>query len=280
MTAGKVMMDRNAPPALRDTPKASYDASKRLIGRWHEKGRLTYAITPRFAPTSSAEQLDAAGLLWAEHPSCAMQTHLSENRAEIDWVASLFPDAPDYFGVYESFGLTGPGSNFGHAIHLSERERAAFRASGSGVSHCPTSNAFIGSGLFDMAGLRAGADPVTVGLATDVGGGSSFSMLATMRSAYEIAQLRGYSLHPVNAFWLATAGSAELLRQSDRVGALERGLEADIILLDPKATPLLAQRAARADSVSDLLFALMILGDDRAVRRTYSGGRLIHDRDG
>ncbi|MEL6317723.1 MAG: amidohydrolase family protein, partial [Pseudomonadota bacterium] len=237
------------------------------------------AISPRFAPTSSAAQLEAAGALWRARPSALMQTHLAENVNEVAWVAELHPDAPDYLGVYQAAGLVGPGANFGHAIHLSARERALLAESGAGISHCPTSNLFIGSGLFDLHGLRAEAPAAPIGLATDVGGGSSFSMFSAMRAAYEIAQLRGRSLHPVQAFHLATLGAAETLRVADRVGALRPGMEADLVLLDPAATPALAQRAGRAESLADLLFALMILGDDRVIRRAYAAGRLIKDRD-
>ncbi len=272
VAGGKVLMDRNAPAGLTDTPQAGYDQSKDLIARWHGKGRNIYAVTPRFAPTSTPEQLAAAGALWAEHPGTLMQTHVSENAREIAWVGELYPDAPDYIGVYERFGLTGPGANFGHAIHLSQRERDALRASGSGISHCPTSNTFIGSGLFDLAGMTAGPASVPVGLATDVGGGSSFSMLATMRAAYEIAQLRGHSLHPVQAFHLATLGSAKVLRMEHQIGNLVTGYEADIVVLDPKSRPILAERVSQARSIEDVLFALMILGDDRAVRATYIFG--------
>lgn len=273
LAAGKVMMDRNAPDGLRDTPRLGYAESKALIERWHGRGRLTYAVTPRFAPTSSPEQLEAAGALWAEHPTCLMQTHLSEQPEEIAWVRELYPSDADYFAVYERFGLAGPGALMGHAIHLSERERAAILATGSGVAHCPTSNTFIGSGLCDVAGLKAAGVPV--GLATDVGGGSSFSMLATMRAAYEVGQLRGHPLHPAQLWWLATAGSAQAMRMSDKVGALAVGMEADLVALDLAATPALAQRSARARDVWEALFALIMLGDDRAVRQVWSAGREV-----
>ena len=268
VAGGKVLMDRNAPPGLTDTPRSGHDDSKALIARWHGKGRNVYAVSPRFAPTSSPEQLEAAGALWREHPGTLMQTHLSENAKEIAWVRRLFPDAPDYYGVYERFGLVGPGANFGHAIHLSERERLALRASGSGISHCPTSNTFIGSGLFDLAGFTPGL----VGLATDVGGGSSFSMFSTMRTAYEVAQLRGHSLHPVQAYYLASLGSARVLRMDHQIGNLAAGMEADIVVLDPRARPILAERVGQARSLEDILFALMILGDDRAVKAVYVAG--------
>ena len=279
MAAGKVLMDRHAPPGLTDDAQRGHDDSAALIARWHGKGRATYVVTPRFAVTSTPAQLQAAGALWHAHPGTLMQTHADENHNEIAWVGRLFPEAPDYLGVYEQYGLVGPGANFGHCIHLTAREIAMLRATGSGISHCPTSNLFIGSGLFDMAGLRAGAAAVSVGLGTDVGGGSSFSMFATMKAAYEVAQLRGHSLHPAQAFWLATIGGARLLQMEAQVGNLAPGMEADIIVLDPASRPLLAQRTARASGLADLLFALMILGDDRAVRATYAAGRKLHDRD-
>ncbi|MEM8752510.1 MAG: guanine deaminase [Pseudomonadota bacterium] len=270
LAAGKVMMDRNGPAALLDDAKTGYDQSRELIERWHGRGRLSYAVTPRFAPTSTPQQLEAAGALWAEHPDCLMQTHLSEQVEEVAWVRELFPSDRDYLAVYERFGLCGPGAIMGHGVHLSDRERAALAERGAAVAHCPTSNAFIGSGLCDVAGLRAAG--VGVGLATDVGGGSSFSMLATMRSAYEIGQLRGGALHPAQLWWLATEGAASAMRATAHVGALEPGREADIIALDPEATPVLAQRAARAEDASDLLFALLMLGDDRAVAETWIAG--------
>lgn len=275
VAGGKVLMDRNAPAGLLDTAQTGYDQSKDLIARWHGSGRCTYVVSPRFAPTSTPEQLAAAGALWREHPGTLMQTHVSENLKEIAWVRDLYPDCPDYVGVYERYGLLGPGANLGHGIHLSEREKAVLRATGSGISHCPTSNTFIGSGLFDLAGFTEGAAPVPVGLATDVGGGSSFSMLATMRAAYEIAQLRGHSLHPVKAYHLATLGSARVLRLEDRIGNLAAGYEADMIVLDPAATPILAERTRSAGSLAEVLFALMILGDNRAVTATYVAGRRV-----
>ncbi len=278
MAAGKVLMDRNSPAALSDTANSGYDQSRDLIERWHGRDRNIYAITPRFAPTSTPEQLDAAGTLWREHPDVLMQTHTSENASEIAWVKNLFPHAPDYMGVYESFGLVGPGAIFGHAIHLSERERELFRDSGAAIAHCPTSNLFIGSGLFDMQDMRDCERPATVGLATDVSGGSSFSMFATMRSAYEIAQLRGYSLHPARAYYLATLGSAATMRLDDKIGNLATGFEADLIVLDLNSRPLITQRVQNADSIIDVLFAQMILADDRAVLATYAGGAKVYDR--
>ncbi len=273
VAAGKVLMDRNAPDALLDTPEDGYEQSKALIERWHGKGRSRYAVTPRFALTSSPEQLAAAGALWSEHPDTLLQTHLSEQPEEIRRVRSMFPDSDDYFGVYERYGLVGRGAIMGHAIHLERREKGSLADTGTGVAHCPTSNTFIGSGLCDVASLvRSG---VRVGLGTDVGGGSSFSMLATMRAAYEIGQLRGDVFHPAQLLWLATEGSASVMRLEGRIGRLEPGAGGDICVLDPEATPLLEARCGRAESISEILFSLIMLGDDRAVRQVLISGRPV-----
>ncbi len=271
MIAGKVMMDRNAPENLRDTAQSGYDDSKALLEYWHGVDRIAYAITPRFSPTSTPEQLEALGTLWAEHPDCLMQTHLSEQVEEVAWVADLFPDARDYFDVYQRFGLAGPGAVMGHAIQLRPREWAALAETGSSVAHCPTSNTFIGSGLFDMGGAQALSLPV--GLATDVGGGSSFSMLRTMAAAYEVGQLKGRALHPAELIWLATAGSARALRLDGHLGRLAPGMEADLVVLDLASTPVIAQRAARAGDVWEALFPTIMLGDDRAISGVYVAGR-------
>jgi guanine deaminase len=279
VAGGKVLMDRTAPDALLDTAERGYEESQKLIARWHQRGRAVYVVSPRFAVTSTPAQLEAAGALWREHPSTLMQTHLSENTREIALACSLYPDAPDYLGIYQHYGLIGPGSNFGHAIHLSDREWAALAETGSGISHCPTSNLFIGSGLFDMARARYGETAIPVGIGTDVGGGSSFSMLQTIKASYEICQLQGFSLHPAKAFWLATLGSAEVIRLEGRIGNLAPGYDADIVVLDLQATPLIAERTSRAADLWEALFALMILGDDRAVAATYIGGARRHSRD-
>jgi guanine deaminase len=274
MVAGKVMMDRNAPDGLRDTVQSGYDDSKALIGRWHGRGRLTYAVTPRFVPTSTEAQLAAAGALWAAHPGCVMQTHLSEQHEEIAWVRQLCPDDADYFSVYQRHRLAGAGAVMGHAIHLTDREWSALAESGTGLGHCPTSNAFIGSGLFDMG--RAQDLGIPVGLATDVGGGSSFSMLRTMAAAYEIGQLRGRAIHPAELLWLATQGSADVLRLGDRIGNLVPGREADIVVLDLASTPVIALRAARATDIWEAVFPTIMLGDDRAIRTVLIQGEAVH----
>ena len=271
---GKVMMDRNAPETLRDTAQSGYDDSKALAERWHGVGRALYAVTPRFAPTSTEAQLEAAGALWAEHPDCVMQTHLSENGNEIAWVGELFPDCADYFGVYEKYGLIGPRAIFGHAIHLTPREVARLTEVGASVAHCPTSNQFLGSGECDVLGLHQNG--VNVGLATDVGGGSSFSMFHTMKAAYEVAQRRGVSLSPVHLWWLATQGSARALGIGDKVGNLAVGLEADAVVLDLRSTPILRHRMARAETITEAMFVQIVLADDRAVKSTISGGKVVY----
>lgn len=273
VVAGKTCMDRNAPEALTDTAQSAYDDSKRLLEEWHRRGRLSYAITPRFSPTSTPEQLSALGALWAEHPDCLMQTHLSEQTDECLWVSELFPDARDYLDTYESHGLLGPNAVYGHAIHLTGRERARLAETGAALVHCPTSNTFIGSGLFDMDGLTAAG--LRIGLATDTGGGSSFSMLRTMATAYEVAQLRGRALHPAELMWLATEGSARALRLEDRVGTLALGSEADLVVLDLASTPAIAQRAAQAEDIWEAIFPTIMMGDDRAIRAVWVGGQPI-----
>lgn len=270
VVAGKTCMDRNAPEGLRDTAQSGYDDSKALLEKWHGTDRLSYAITPRFSPTSTPEQLEAMGALWAEHPECLMQTHLSEQVDEIEWVRSLFPEARDYLDTYEQFGLLGARGLYGHAIHLEAREIDRISDVGAALVHCPTSNTFIGSGLFDMAGLAARA--ITVGLATDTGGGSSFSMLRTMAAAYEIGQLNDNVLHAAQLLWLATQGSAKSLHLQDKIGALEVGMEADITVLDLASTPAIAQRHANAKTHWDAIFPTIMMGDDRAIAQVWIGG--------
>jgi len=271
--AGKTCMDRNAPEGLRDTPQSAYDDSKALIARWHGVDRISYAITPRFSPTSTPEQLVALGSLWAEHPDCLMQTHLSEQTDEIAWVKELFPEARDYLDTYEQFGLLGEKGLYGHAIHLEDREKDKLREVGAGLIHCPTSNTFIGSGLFDMGGLMAAGQ--RVGLASDTGGGSSFSMLRTMASAYEVGQLRHNPMHAAELMWLATQGSARALHIEDKIGNLAVGMEADLVVLDLESTPEIAQRSARANDLWEALFPTIMMGDDRAIAATWINGKAV-----
>ncbi len=280
MIAGKVLMDRNAPVALLDTPERAYDESKALLERWHGRGRALYAISPRFAPTSSEAELEAAGALRREHPEAYVQSHLSENVDEVAWVRDLFPARSDYLDVYAHHGLSGPRSIFAHGIHLAEPEWARLHETGTAIAHCPTSNLFLGSGLFDLGGAKDPRRPIEVGLGTDVGAGTSFSMLATMNEAYKVAALRGNHVRAVKAFYLATLGAARALGLEDRIGTLAPGSEADIIVLDPDATPFMAYRNARSTSIEETMFLLTVMGDDRAVRATYVGGRLAYERPG
>lgn len=273
MVAGKVLMDRNAPDALLDTAQRGYDESRAAIERWHGRGRLGYAITPRFAPTSSPAQLEAAGALRAEHPGTWVHSHVSENLDEIAWVRSLFPDRAGYLDVYDHYGLLGRRSVLAHGVHLTGAELARCAESGTVLAHCPTSNLFLGSGLFDLA--AAAGHGVGVGLGTDVGAGTSLSLLRTVEEAYKVAALRGAPLDAVRAFYLATLGGARALDLDDRIGSVTVGKEADLVVLDPGATPMLAERAARAASVAELLFALELLGDERAVAATYVAGRRV-----
>lgn len=272
--AGKTCMDRDTAPAgLRDTAQSAHDDSLRLLRKWHGRDRLGYVITPRFSPTSTPAQLEALGALWAAHPDCLMQTHLSEQPDEIEWVRALYPSARDYLDTYEAHGLLGANGVYGHAIHLEPRERDRLRDHGAALVHCPTSNTFIGSGLFDMAGLMS--EGQRIGLATDTGGGSSFSMLRTMAAAYEVAQLRHTPLHPAQLWWLATVGAARALRIDAQVGNIAPGMEADLIVLDLHSTPAIAQRAERAESFWEELFPTIMMGDDRAISAVWINGRPV-----
>ena len=275
MIAGKVMMDRGAPAALLDTAQRGYDESKGLLERWHGRGRHHYAIAPRFAVTSTDAQLEAAGALLAEHPDCYLQTHLCENQHEIATVRRLFPWARSYTDVYDHFGLLGPRSLFGHCIHLDEAERVLLSASRSIAALCPTSNLFLGSGLFDLATLRAAGRPVRVGLATDVGGGISFSMLRTAAEAYKVVQLQGHDWSPLEAFYAITLGNARALGLEGAIGTLEPGTEADIVVLDPHVTSAMAHRMETVAELAEELFVLLIMGDERAVRATYVMGERV-----
>ena len=269
--AGKTCMDRNAPEGLRDTVQSAYDDSKRLLDHWHGQDRLSYVITPRFAPTSTPEQLAALGGLWSERPDCLMQTHLSEQPDDIQWVKDLFPQSRDYLDTYEAQGLLREGALYGHAIHLTPREKSRLIDAGASLIHCPTSNTFIGSGLFDMTLAKH----LRTGLATDTGGGSSFSMLRTMAAAYEVAQLRGQALHPAQLWWLATQGSARALHAETKIGNIAKGMEADLVVIDLASTPAIAQASARASDIWQAIFPTIMLGDDRAVRATYIAGNQV-----
>jgi len=271
LVAGKVMMDRNAPDYICDTAESSYAQSAELIGRWHQKGRALYAVTPRFAPTSSEQQLEAAGSLLKEYPGLYLQSHVAENHAEVAWVAKLFPHRRSYLDVYDHYGLLVERSIFGHCIHLDEIDRQRMAETGAAIAFCPTSNLFLGSGLFSIGEAQKHA--IRIGVATDVGGGTSFSMLQTLNEAYKVSQMAGQTMTSMKAFYLATLGGAKSLYLDQRLGNFAVGKEADIVVLDMDATPIMKRRMARADSISDRLFVLMMLGDDRAVHSTHIMGQ-------
>ncbi len=276
MICGKVMMDRNCPDELQDTAQSSYTDSKALIEKWHGVDRLQYAITPRFAPTSTPEQLAACHKLMQEYPDVYMHTHTSENKDECAWVSDLFPDAKDYIGVYEDAGLLRKRSVLAHGIHLNERELNCLAKHDTAIAHCPTSNMFIGSGLFNIQTMRE--HDIKVGMGTDVGGGTSFSMLQTFNEAYKVQQLRNEKISAFEGFYLATLGGARALDLEGKIGQLEVGCEADIAVLDPESTPLMKFRLRNVNDLHDKLFALMMLGDDRAITATYANGECVHTR--
>jgi guanine deaminase len=280
MAAGKVMMDRDAPAALLDTPETGYRDSKALLEKWHGRGRQHYVITPRFAVTSSEAQLEAAGALAAEYPDCHIQTHLSESHREIATVAERFSWSKDYTHVYERYGLVRRKALFGHCIHLSESERGRLGAAGATAVLCPTSNLFLGSGLFDLAALRATVPAPHIAIATDIGGGTSYSMLMTGSEAYKVAALRGQPLPALAAFYMMTLGNARAMGLDDRIGSLVAGREADLVVLDMGATAAMTQRMAQVQSLTEELFVLMMMGDDRAVAATYVMGEQAYKKAG
>ncbi len=278
MVAGKCLMDRHAPDGLRDSTPGGIDDSRALIERWHGRGRSRYAITVRFAVTSTEAQLEAAGRLAAEHPTVHVQSHVAENRDEVAWVARLFPERRSYLDVYDHYGLLRERAVYAHCIWLDDADRARLAASGTAASFCPTSNLFIGSGLYDLRQAIAAGHPL--GLGTDVGGGTGYSMLRTLGEAYKVQQLLGISLHPAYALYLATLGGARSMYLGERIGSLLPGRDADLAVLDPAGTPLLARRTALRDDPLDTFFALATLADDRGVLETWATGVLVHRRAG
>ena len=278
MVAGKVLMDRNAPDALTDTPQKGYDESKVLIGKWHGKGRQLYAVTPRFAPTSTPEQMEMTGALWNEHPETYLQSHIAETKDEAAWVASLYPDRSGYLDVYDHYRLLGKRAIYGHGIWLTEEELQRCHDTGTAIAHCPTSNFFLGSGYFDVQKAKNTERPVRVGLATDLGAGTSFSILQTLNEAYKAAQLNGYALAPGHAFYLATRGTAQALYLEDTIGSIAPRMEADLVVLDLKSTPIIEYRMRYCNDLAEALFIQMTMGDDRAVLATYVAGRLAYSR--
>jgi len=276
MAAGKVMMDRHCPDFLQDSAIRGARESEELIHRWHNKGRNMYALTPRFAPTSTEAQLAMCGELARAYPDTYVQTHVAENTDEVAWVKDLFPDARSYLDVYDQFGLLRQRSMYAHCIWLDDEDRARMAATGAAVSMCATSNLFLGSGLFDFA--AADRQNVALSLATDVGGGTSFSMLQTMNETYKVARMGGTYLPALRMFYMATLGGARSMQLEGTVGNFAAGAEADFIVLDPKATPLLERRSTRCNSLEELLFAVALLGDDRAIAATYAAGKQVHQR--
>lgn len=274
--AGKVCMDRNAPEALLDTAQSAYDESKALIEKWHGRGRAEYVITPRFAPTSTFEQLEMVGALAAEYPDTLIQSHISENLDEIEWVRSLFPKALDYADVYDQYGLLRDRAIYGHGVHLTERELAILHERGAAVAHCPTSNFFLGSGAFNLQHAKAEVRPIKVGLGTDLGAGTSFSILQTMNEAYKAAQLNGAPYSSLHTFYLATRGTAEALQLEEKIGSIAPGMEADLTILDLKSTPIIEYRMQSASSLEEALFIQMMMGDDRAIAATYIAGEPVY----
>lgn len=281
MISGKVLMDRHAPDFLTDTPETAYEQSKQLIQKWHKNGRLLYAITPRFAVTSTDEQLRLAGKLLAEFPDVYLHTHISENLKEVAWVAELFPESSGYLDAYDRAGLVGEKSVFAHGVHLTDAEFKRLSEAKSAISFCPTSNLFLGSGLFKLHQAKSIDHPVKVGLGTDVGAGTSFSLLQTANEAYKVVQLQQQSLSAFKALFLATLGGARALSLEDKLGNFDLGKEADFIVLDPHATPVMAMRnqnfpARSVEALAEIAFGMMILGNDRAVQATYIAGELAY----
>ena len=273
LIAGKVLMDQHCPEALRDTPESAYTDSLALIERWHGRGRLGYAITPRFALTSSPEQLAAAGRLANEHPDVWVHTHLAENTDEVDEIARLFPESRSYLDVYDHYGLVRERSVFAHCLHMDDTDRQCMATKGSAAAFCPTSNLFLGSGLFDLRTMRD--TNVRCGLGTDVGGGTSLSLLRTASEAYKVLHLQDQALPAFRSLYLATLGAAEALYLDDKLGNFQRGKEADFVVLDPAGTRLSERRMSLATSVDEKLFALLMLGDDRHIAATWVGGELV-----
>jgi len=276
--AGKVLMDRNAPTELMDTPQQGYDDTKALINKWHNQGRQLYSVTPRFAPTSSPAQMEMAGSIWNEHPGTYLQSHISESLNEIAWVNKLYSDRKGYVDVHDHFNQLGPRAIYGHGFHLEESELQRLYDTGTAIAHCPTSGLFLGSGIFDIRNTCDSKRPVRVGLATDLGAGTSFSLLQTMNEAYKMAQMTGFALSAAQAFYLATLGAAKALYLDDKIGSITPGKEADLVVLDLHSTPIIDYRMQYVNDIHEALFVQMTLGDDRAIRATYIAGDLRYER--
>ena len=279
MLCGKVWMDRNAPEDLLDTPQSGYDDSKELIERWHNNGRQKYVITPRFAPSCTGEQLRKAGELYKEYPDVYIQTHLCENTGEIAWVKELYPEQKSYTDVYDHYGLVGERAVFGHCVHFTEEDFKTLSQKRAAISHCPTSNLFLGSGLFDMEQAKRGKYPCRVGLGTDIGAGTSFCHLQTLNEAYKVSELQDHKLTAIEGYYLATLGGAESIYLDDKIGSIAEGKEADIVAWDLESTELIKYRMSFSRSLEENLFTQLVMADDRAVRATIVNGEVVYDRD-
>jgi guanine deaminase len=282
--AGQVLMTRNAPDFLLNDAQTAYAQTREQIQQWHGLDRLLYAITPRFAITSTPEELSLAGKLKAEFPDVYVHTHLAENTQEIQFTAELFPDSYDYLNVYEQFGLVSDRTILAHCIHLNDSAFERLSKSGAAIAFCPSSNLFLGSGLFKLDQAKSTQTPIKVGLATDVGGGTSFSQLQTMSDAYKVMQLQNKSLSVFQAFYLATLGAAKALSLDTKIGNFEMGKEADFVVWNLQATPLMKLRnpTAKSNNLEELAekaFAMMIIGSDRSVTATYVAGKLVYQND-
>jgi len=277
LASGKVMMDRNCPDNLRDSAESGFEESQRLINKWHGTGRLTYAVTPRFAPTSTEAQLEFSGKLFNDNAGVYLQSHVAENKAEIEWVAELFPWARSYLDVYDHYGLLGERAVYGHCIYLDDTDYKRMSDTGTVAAFCPTSNLFLGSGLFDLVGARERG--INTVLSSDVGGGTSFSMLRTADEAYKVTQMAGNTVTPLQLFYELTLGGATALSLDNYIGNFSAGKEADFVVLDPNATAILSQRTELAESIEEVLFALIILGDDRCTVATHLMGNAVFTRE-
>lgn len=277
LVAGKVCMDRNCPPALQDTPESAQRDSGDLIERWHNNGRNRYALSPRFAPTSTEKQMAALGELAGDYPDVFIQTHLSENLDEIDWVLSLYPGCKGYLDVYDKYQLVRPRAVFGHCIHMRDDEWSRLAESGATVAFCPSSNLFLGSGLFDLQAARQ--HNVNLALATDIGAGTSFNMLRTYGEAYKVCQLRGAPLAALEGLYMMTQGAAVAHQLDAEIGNLNPGSYADFIVLEPRFNALCALRLNDSESLQDMLFAMSILGDERAIEQTWIAGQCRYRKD-
>jgi len=277
MICGQVMMDRNAPRALCDTATQSYEDSSELISKWHQNGRQQYAVTPRFAITSSPAQLEVAAQLLKDTPSLLLQTHLSENKDEIAFALKLFPEANDYLDIYERYGLVNSNSVFAHALHLNDDQCQRLGAQQAKIAFCPSSNLFLGSGLADIK--KFDTHNLGLSLASDVGAGTRLSMLHTMAEAYKVCRLQNYSLDALRSFYLATLAGAKALGLEDKVGSFRTGNEADFVVLNYDATSLMKRRQVQCEDLPDKLFALLMLGDDRSITSTYVAGKRVYHAD-